>query len=112
MTQVWVKVNSPHGQFAQSRTEIDPETGQTVTVYDEHVRAETVAGKQVPVPVLVTMTRDVERALGGDRMKAAQPDHPVDRGAQLELCTDKEVEAYLAGELPQPAPHTPDWSPR
>ena len=99
MTRVWVRVTSPTSQFQQ---EVDGVI--------EHVRAETRAGRQVPVPTLVTVTRDLVKALKGDTMRNAQPDpFPPKRPPSIELCTPEGLvarfDALRAGVVAAMANH-------
>jgi hypothetical protein len=97
--KVWVRVTSPTAQFMQ---EVDGVA--------EHVRAKTLAGRQVPVPTLVTVTRDLIKALKGDTMRNAQPDpFPPKRPPSIELCTPEglvaRIEALRAGVVAALAAH-------
>ncbi len=56
--KIWVMAASPTGQFYQDV--LDDDTGEIVT---EHCRAETVGGKAVPVPMQLTDTPALRRAL-------------------------------------------------
>jgi hypothetical protein len=84
---IWVRVTHPLAQFSQA---VRNESG--LIVGEERVIAVTdpLSHHQVSVPVQVTMTREVEKAL---RERPIGARGPV---ASIIVCTDGEVAAWLA----------------
>jgi hypothetical protein len=95
--QIWVRVTDPKGIFYQDI--IDEVTGE---VSAQVVRAETIDGRPVPVPVQVEDTMEVRQAIG-ERV-AGQP--AEGKRTRLVECTEDEVNAYLGQQILAPAPET------
>lgn len=94
--KMWVKAAHPLASFAQ-----DVRDGLGRVVDHEHVYAPTVLdpsspnyGQQVPIPMLVTVTPTVERALR-ERPLGARRDVTT-----IVRCSEDEVAAWLTGEAP------------
>ena len=87
---IWVKVGDPRGIFYQDI--LDEVTGE---VHAEMVRAETINGRQVPVPMQVEDTNEVRKALY-ERL-AGQP--PQGTKTRLVAVDDDELQAYLGGGI-------------
>lgn len=88
--KLWVKAAHPRASFYQEVLEMDPDGGPAKLVI-EHVRAHTDprTGEQVPVPIHVTDTPEVQRAF---LEKIPGTENP----ARFVRCSAKEIEDHLA----------------
>lgn len=97
---IYVQPAHPKGQFYQDV--LDEQSGDIVA---EHCRSETIDGKQVPVPVQMTDTPALRRALL-EVQPGSQPPAP----AAIREAQKDEIEASLkrrtapAAETPGPSP--------